>query len=172
LKKDKNKRTLFWNKIASPIGNVLVAWKKEGVLQVGFIEKNYEEKFSRFIKDGFEIVRSDSPVLLQLEEYFEGTRTEFDCSLLTNGTTYQEKVWRELLKVPYGKTISYGELAKRVGNPKGARSVGMAVHFNPIGIIIPCHRVIMSSGELGGYASGVLRKKWLLEHEKTFGSVK
>jgi methylated-DNA-[protein]-cysteine S-methyltransferase len=164
--KDKNNSTLFWNKFKSPIGDVFVAWKKEGVFQVGFVEKNYAEKFSPFIEDDFEIVRSDSPILLQLKEYFDGTRREFDCNLLINGTPYQRKVWRELLKVSYGETISYGELAKRVGNSRGARSVGMAVHFNPVGIIIPCHRVIMSSGEIGGYASGVFRKKWLLEHER------
>lgn len=172
MEKDKNNRTLFWNKFKSPIGDVFVAWKKEGIFQIGCIEKDYAEKLYPFIEDDLKIVRSDSPVLFQLKEYFEGTRKEFDCSLLTNGTPYQEKVWRELLKVPYGETISYGELAKRVGNPKGARSIGVAVHFNPIGIIIPCHRVIRSSGAIGGYAGGVFRKKWLLEHERAYGSVK
>lgn len=163
--KRENSKILFWNQIDSPIGDVFFVWKKEGVLLVSFIEKNYAEKLSCFIKSDFRIIRSSSPLDLQLREYFEGVRKEFDLKLVMNGTSYQQKVWKELLKVPYGETVSYGELAKRIGNPKGARSVGMAVHFNPIGIIIPCHRVIRSSGEIGGYASGVAKKKWLLEHE-------
>jgi methylated-DNA-[protein]-cysteine S-methyltransferase len=165
LGKDKNNSTLFWNKFKSPIGDVFVAWKKEGVFQVSFIEKNYSEKLSPFIEDDFKIVRSDSSILLQLKKYFEGMRREFDCNLLMNGTVYQKKVWKYFLEIPYGTTLSYGEVAKRIGNPGGARSIGMAAHLNPIGIIIPCHRIIRSSGDIGGYASGVNRKKWLLEHE-------
>ena len=165
-------KTLFWNQIKSPVGDVFFVWKKEGVLLVSFVEEDYSEKLFYFIKHSFRIVRSFSTLENQLKEYFEGVRKEFNLKLLMNGTSYQQTVWRELLKVPYGETISYGELAKRIGNPKGARSIGMAVHFNPIGIIIPCHRVIRSSGEIGGYASGIYRKKWLLEHERAFGSVK
>jgi len=166
LVQKENNRTLFWNQIKTPIGDVFFVWKKEGVLLVSFIEKDYGEKLSGFIKRDFRIIRSSSPLQTQLKEYFKGIRKKFDLNLVLNGTAYQQKVWKELLKVPYGKTISYGELAKKIGNPKGARSIGMAVHLNPIGIIIPCHRVIRSSGEIGGYASGVDRKKWLLEHEK------
>jgi len=172
LGKRKGSKILFWNQIKSAIGDVFFVWKKEGVFLVSFIEKDYGEKISDFIKDDFNIVRSSSALEFQLKEYFEGIRKEFDLKLLMNGTTYQKKVWRELLKVPYGKTISYGELARKVGNPYGARSIGMAVHLNRIGIIIPCHRVIRSSGEIGGYASGIYRKKWLLEHERYFVSVK
>jgi O-6-methylguanine DNA methyltransferase len=164
-----NSKTLFWNQIKSPIGNVFFVWKKEGVLMVSFIEGDYSEKLSDFIRKDFIIIRADSTVGDQLKEYFEGVRRKFDLNLVINGTRYRQKVWKELLKVPYGKTISYGELARRVGNPKGARGIGMAVHFNPIGIIIPCHRVIRSSGEIGGYASGVHRKKWLLLHEQSYG---
>ena len=135
---------------------------------VSFIEKDYGEKLSDFIKADFKIIRSSSPIGTQLKEYFKGERKEFDLKLIINGTPYQKRVWSELLKVSYGETVSYGELAKRVGNPKGARSVGMAVHLNRIGIIIPCHRVIRSSGGIGGYTSGVSKKKWLLEHERSF----
>ncbi len=163
-----NSKTLFWNQIKSPIGNVFFVWGKEGVFLVSIVEDNYTELLSSFVKYDFRIVRSTSPLEIQLKEYFEGIRKEFDLKLIMNGTPYQEKVWRELLKVPYGETVSYGELAKRVGNPLGARSIGMAVRLNPIGIIIPCHRVIMSSGKIGGYAGGVHRKKWLLEHEGAF----
>ncbi len=163
--KRKNSKTLFWNQIKTPIGNVFFVWKKEGILMVSFVEDNYAELLSSFTKYDFRIIRTDSLLETQLKEYFEGVRKNFDLKLIMNGTPYQEKVWKELLKVSYGETISYGELAKRIGNPKGARSVGMAVHFNPIGIIIPCHRVIMSNGDIGGFAGAVFRKKWLLEHE-------
>lgn len=167
-----NSKIFFWNQIKSPVGDVFFVWKKEGVLMLSFIEGDYSEKLSDFIKHDFTLIRSSSQVEIQLKEYFGGVRKEFDLKLIMNGTSYQKKVWSELLKVSYGKTISYGELAKRIGNSKGARSVGIAVHFNPIGIIIPCHRVIMSNGEIGGYASGVHRKKWLLEHERSFALVK
>jgi O-6-methylguanine DNA methyltransferase len=165
LVRKRSNGTLFWNQIKTPVGDLFFVWKEEGVLLVSFIEGDYAEKLSGFIKSDFRIIRASSPLETQLHEYFEGSRRKFDLNLVINGTRYQQKVWKELVKVPYGKTISYGELARRVGNLRGARSVGMAVHFNPIGIIIPCHRVIMSSGELGGYASGVAKKKWLLEHE-------
>jgi methylated-DNA-[protein]-cysteine S-methyltransferase len=171
LVKRENSKTLFWNQITSPIGNVFFVWKKEGVLIVSFLEGDYSEKLSDFIQDNFRIIRSDSLLGNQLKEYFEGVRKEFNLKLIMNGTDYQRKVWKELLKVPYGETVSYGELARRIGNPKGARSVGMAAHFNPIGIIIPCHRVIMSNGEIGGFAGAVFRKRWLLLHEGAFGSV-
>ena len=169
MAKKENKNTLFWNQITSPLGDIFFVWRKEGILSLSFIEGDYGEKISDFIKSDFTFIRSSSHIEKQLKEYFRGERKEFDCKLSTKGTPYQERVWKELLKVPYGETVSYGELAKRVGNPKGARSVGMAVHFNPIGIIIPCHRVIMSNGKIGGYASGVDKKKWLLLHERTYG---
>ncbi len=159
-------KTLFWNQIKSPVGDVFFVWKEEGVLIVSFIEGDYSEKLNDFIKSDFRIMRSDSTLERQLKEYFNGVRREFGLKLIMNGTPYQKRVWKELLSVSYGETVSYGELARRIGNPNGARSVGMAVHLNPIGIIIPCHRVIRSSGEIGGYASGVFRKKWLLEHER------
>ena len=167
MTRKESKNTLFWNQIASPVGDVFFIWRKEGILTLSFIEGDYGEKISDFIKSDFTFIRSSSPVEKQLKEYFRGERKKFDIDLVIRGTSYQQKVWEELMKVPYGETVSYGELARRIGNPKGARSVGMAVHFNPIGIIIPCHRVIMSNGDIGGYASGVDRKKWLLEHEGT-----
>jgi methylated-DNA-[protein]-cysteine S-methyltransferase len=170
LIRKENSKILFWDQITSPIGDVFFVWGEEGVLILSFIEKNYSEKLSNFIKHNFRIIRSTSKLETQLKEYFEGVRKEFNIKLLASGTPYQKRVWRELLKVPYGETVSYGELAKRIGNPKGARSIGMAVHLNPIGIIIPCHRVIMSNGEIGGFAGPVFRKKWLLEHERSFRS--
>ena len=101
----------------------------------------------------------------QLGEYFKGTRREFDLQLLLQGTPFQEKVWSELCGIPHGKTISYGELAKKIGNPKAVRAVGRANGLNPIAIVVPCHRVIGSDGSLTGYYYGVGIKRSLLELE-------
>jgi len=102
----------------------------------------------------------------QLNEYFAGTRKSFDLPLKFSGTEFQKLVWRELQNIPYGKTISYKELAEKTGNIKACRAVGMANNKNPIPIIIPCHRVIGASGKLTGYAGGLEVKKFLLELEQ------
>ena len=101
----------------------------------------------------------------QLREFFEGKRRAFELPLDLRGTPSQKKVWQALTRIPYGKTISYGEQARRLGNPGAARAVGGANNRNPIAIIIPCHRVIGSSGHLTGYASGLKIKKFLLDLE-------
>ena len=101
----------------------------------------------------------------QLGEYFEGKRRSFDLSLAPRGTAFQHAVWKQLRAIPYGETISYGTLARRVGNPRAARAVGHANGRNPIAIVIPCHRVIGADGGLVGYAGGLPMKRWLLEHE-------
>ena len=101
----------------------------------------------------------------QFKEYFEGTRTQFDLLLNPFGTDFQKKVWNALLEIPYGKTISYLELSKRLGDVKAIRAVAAANGKNPLWIVVPCHRVIGSNGDLVGYAGGLHRKKWLLEHE-------
>ncbi|WP_300457806.1 methylated-DNA--[protein]-cysteine S-methyltransferase [Desulfobacula sp.] len=106
-------------------------------------------------------------VLVQLDDYFKGDRTTFDLEMTIQGTAFQKKVWQELVKIPYGKTISYGELARRIGNPNASRAVGMANGKNPISIIIPCHRVIGKNGSLTGFGGGIDVKKKLLELEKT-----
>lgn len=103
--------------------------------------------------------------LVQLEDYFSGTRKEFDLQLNPQGTTFQRSVWKELSTIPFGKTSSYLEQSNRLGNPKAIRAVASANGKNPIWIVIPCHRVIGSDGSLTGYAGGVWRKKWLLDHE-------
>jgi methylated-DNA-[protein]-cysteine S-methyltransferase len=102
----------------------------------------------------------------QLDEYFKGKRKHFDIPLLLKGTYFRMKVWNELLNIPYGGTISYGELAVAIGNPQASRAVGQANHHNPISIVIPCHRVIGADGSLTGYGGEVWRKEWLLAFEK------
>ncbi|HKE91728.1 MAG TPA: methylated-DNA--[protein]-cysteine S-methyltransferase [Gemmatimonadales bacterium] len=101
----------------------------------------------------------------QLKEYFAGKRTTFDLPLEPSGTAFQLSVWELLRKIPYGVTTSYGELARRLGEPKASRAVGAANGANPIPIIVPCHRVVGSRGELTGFGGGIDRKRWLLEHE-------
>ena len=127
-------------------------------------------EFVNISNDEINQAGDDSPLLTeafrQLEEYFRGERKNFDLPLELHGTDFQRRVWQELLKIPYGETVSYKNIAERVGNPYAARAVGMANNKNPIPIIIPCHRVIGSNGKLVGYAGGLELKQKLLELEK------
>lgn len=111
----------------------------------------------------------DDPFLVlvadQLREYFAGERTAFDLPLAPHGTEFQRRVWAALVEIPYGGTTSYGELAQRLGSPGASRAVGLANGRNPIGIVIPCHRVVGSEGSLTGYGGGLERKRVLLDHE-------
>lgn len=102
----------------------------------------------------------------QLAEYFAGERTSFDVPLAPRGTPFQRRVWDALREIPYGATESYGRIAARIGAPTASRAVGAANGRNPLGIIVPCHRVVGASGALTGYAGGVERKRWLLDHER------
>ncbi len=101
----------------------------------------------------------------QLNDYFEGKRTAFTFKLNPSGTEFQQKVWKGLLEIPFGKTMSYMELSKKLGDVKAIRAVASANGKNPLWIVVPCHRVIGTDGSLTGYAGGLWRKKWLLEHE-------
>lgn len=116
--------------------------------------------------------RCESPLLAeaeqQLNEYFAGLRQEFDLPLAPKGTAFQQQVWAALRRIPYGETRTYGQLAALLGRPKAARAVGGGCHRNPIGIIIPCHRVVGANGALTGYAGGLENKQYLLELERSF----
>ena len=101
----------------------------------------------------------------QLEEYFAGRLQRFTIPLSLEGTAFQRSVWRALKAIPYGKTVSYGDISKKIGNPRASRAVGAANGQNPVSIIVPCHRVIGADRTLTGYAGGLQRKAWLLEHE-------
>lgn len=101
----------------------------------------------------------------QLNDYFEGKRTDFNFKLNPSGTDFQQKVWKTLVEIPFGKTTSYLDLSKKLGDVKAIRAVASANGKNPLWIVVPCHRVIGSDGSLTGYAGGLWRKKWLLEHE-------
>ena len=123
----------------------------------------------KFVKTS--LPNSKQPLLIkkitkQLDEYFSKKRTIFDIPIQYNGTPFQNKVWEELLKIPYGNTLSYGDIAKKLGKPPlTSRAIGTANSKNKIAIIIPCHRVIRSNGKLSGYAGGIDKKIWLLNHE-------
>ena len=106
--------------------------------------------------------------IIQLDEYFEGKRFVFDFQLDPQGTEFQRKVWKILNDIPYGQTVSYMDIALTIGDKKSVRAVGTSNGKNPVAIVIPCHRVIGTSGKLVGYAGGLWRKKWLLNHEQNF----
>lgn len=112
-----------------------------------------------------------APVCAQLDEYFAGTRTEFDLPVRLHGTPFQVEVWEELRRIPFGETISYGELAKRVDRPEAARAVGAANGQNPVAIVVPCHRVIGADGSLTGFGGGLGWKQYLLDLEQPQGSL-
>jgi methylated-DNA-[protein]-cysteine S-methyltransferase len=138
-----------------------------GVLEVMEVEGTIVR--ADFVDHPGETSGGSSPILdacrAQLEEYFEGRRREFDLELNPIGTAFQRRVWDELLKIPYGRTSTYGRIAALVGNGRAVRAVGAANGRNPISIIIPCHRVVGSDGSLVGYGGGLWRKEWLLRHE-------
>ena len=120
--------------------------------------------------DDDELVEGTTPVLdeaiSQLEEYFAGTRREFDLPLDPAGTEFQQSAWMVLRTIPYGQTISYGQQAEQLGDPNKARAVGAANGKNPLSIVVPCHRVVGSNGHLTGFAAGIDVKSWLLDHER------
>ncbi|NJX14102.1 methylated-DNA--[protein]-cysteine S-methyltransferase [Tamlana crocina] len=144
----------------SPLGFTKIIGDHNGIASVSVL--NSEEKISDIIPVELE------DCVLQLNEYFEGTRKQFSLKVNPQGTDFQKKVWKQLELIPYGKTISYLELSKQIGDIKAIRAVANANGKNPLWIIVPCHRVIGSNGSLTGYAGGLQRKKWLLEHESPF----
>jgi len=159
--------TNFFHVIPSPIGDLTLVSNGEALTGLYLCEqKGGPDPDSGWQRDEVEF----DAVAKQLAAYFAGDRREFDLPLAPRGTEFQVKVWRELCRIPYGETISYGELARRIGQPAASRAVGLANGRNPIGIIVPCHRVIGADGTLTGYGGGLDRKKWLLEHEKMTGS--
>jgi methylated-DNA-[protein]-cysteine S-methyltransferase len=123
--------------------------------------------FGNSVPDGAVVDNSaNREIVKQLSEYFEGKRTRFELPLDVEGTPFQKSVWNELLRIPYGETRSYGDIAKALGKPAAARAVGMANHNNPVAIVIPCHRVVGQNGSLTGYAGGLHLKQQLLSIER------
>jgi methylated-DNA-[protein]-cysteine S-methyltransferase len=153
---------MIYTILDSPVGALILTSNGEAINGL------FMEKHKGGPKPIGDWIRDDAPfreAADQLMGYFAGKLTEFDLPLATGGAPFQQRVWAELRKIPYGSTVSYGELARRIGSPKASRAVGAANGDNPISIIIPCHRVIGSNGKLTGYGGGIERKKFLLEFE-------
>jgi methylated-DNA-[protein]-cysteine S-methyltransferase len=147
--------------LETPVGLLLLRANADGLREIRFSPRRVLPK-----ADWQEDPRMFSEPIRQLRAYFAGELEEFELRLAPEGTEFQRRVWSELSKIPYGDTVSYGELARRIGNPKASRAVGLANGSNPIPIIIPCHRVIGSNGKLTGYGGGLPIKRKLLALEK------
>lgn len=158
----KNPQTLYYSILNSPIGKLLLVGTTEHLLEIRFENSWDESDLTDFTKEDSLFTEA----ITQLNEYFTGKRKDFSLPLSPQGTDFQQKVWSELQSIPYGTTTSYGEIAKRIENPKGSRAVGLANGKNPIPIIIPCHRVIGKNGKLTGFGGGLDIKQHLLEIEK------
>lgn len=142
--------------IETPLGTALIEGTKDGITGLTIGPDRPETG---------QVPNSLIPVFRQLKAYFKGQLREFDVPLAPEGTDFQKRVWLALLEIPFGSTVSYGELAAGLGNPGAVRAVASANSQNPIWILIPCHRVVGADGDLRGYAGGLHRKQWLLNHE-------
>jgi len=147
--------------LETPIGTAEIVGDKDGIVSISVRDEKTETCS--------EIPESLQDCVQQLKEYFKGSRSEFSLNLNPKGTAFQKKVWEELSRIPFGVTTTYLKQTLQLGNEKAIRAVASANGKNPIWIIIPCHRVIGSDGSLTGYAGGLWRKKWLLEHENPSG---
>lgn len=146
-------KTAFVN---SPLGITKIVGDDNGIAVISILQEG---------ELSIEIPIELKEAINQLKEYFDGKRTDFTFKLNPKGTDFQQKVWQGLLEIPFGKTMSYLDLSKKLGDVKAIRAVASANGKNPLWIVIPCHRVIGTDGSLTGYAGGLWRKKWLLEHE-------
>lgn len=142
--------------IKTPLGIATIMGDESGISVISVAEEGV-------ISECIPTILQDA--VTQLNAYFGGTRTDFDFVLNPKGTAFQQKVWKGLLEIPFGKTMSYMDLSKKLGDVKAIRAVASANGKNPLWIVVPCHRVIGTDGSLTGYAGGLWRKKWLLEHE-------
>jgi methylated-DNA-[protein]-cysteine S-methyltransferase len=154
--------TIFYHVVASPIGELMLVSNGEALTGLYLSDPQAGLK----PEPGWRLnVREFETVSKQLAAYFAGELHDFDVPLALQGTDFQTRVWRQLQRIPFGETISYGALARRIGQPTASRAVGLANGRNPIAIIVPCHRVIGANGTLTGYGGGIDRKRWLLLHE-------
>jgi methylated-DNA-[protein]-cysteine S-methyltransferase len=155
--------THYYSELDSPVGTLLLRGDGESLLGMYMQKQRYRPSLpDHYVRDDAKFRDARK----QLCAYFEGNLKAFNLSLAPQGTEFQKLVWQALLDIPFGATESYGELARRIGHDGAARAVGLANGHNPIGIIIPCHRVIGANGSLTGYGGGLPRKQWLLEHEQ------
>ncbi|MDG2193563.1 MAG: methylated-DNA--[protein]-cysteine S-methyltransferase [Polaribacter sp.] len=150
----------------TPIGTAKIVGDENGIQSVSVLDNDFSACLpSKQIKDNTDIPACLQECVMQLKEYFKGERIEFTVKLNPQGTEFQQRVWKELLHIPFSKTRTYLEQSKALGDVKAIRAVAAANGKNPIWILIPCHRVLGTDGSLTGYAGGLWRKKWLLAHE-------
>jgi methylated-DNA-[protein]-cysteine S-methyltransferase len=155
--------SLSYTQIESPLGPLLLAADGAGLRQILFVHGRHSPKPDPSWREDSTLLQ---PTIRQLHSYFAGELETFDLPIAPEGTPFQLSVWRELCQIPFGETISYGQLAHRIGSPKASRAVGLANGSNPIPIVIPCHRVIGSNGKLTGYGGGLPIKEKLLALER------
>ncbi len=148
---------MYQSFLSSPLGTIRVQSDGAAINAVEFTQQSGTDDASKC-----SVLRA---AVAQLQAYFAGQLTTFDLPLNPTGTSFQRKVWQALEQVDFGKTASYADIAKTIENPKGVRAVGMANSKNPIAIVVPCHRIIGANGTLTGYAGGLDKKAWLLQHE-------
>ncbi len=164
---------LLTTTLTTPIGNLVLLFDEKGYLRAADWS-DYDERMHRLLarhygKNRVTLIPSPPSYALAsvIAAYFDGDLRAIDClPTATEGTSFQKRVWDALREIPAGQTLSYSELAKQIGQPKAVRAVGLANGANPIGIVVPCHRVIGADGSLTGYGGGLERKRWLLQHEK------
>lgn len=162
---------IFSSEIQTPIGRMIAFANHEGICLLEFIERKDLDKQTKNLQDALksEIVKGKNEHLekldKQLSEYFSGKRKRFELPLIYTGTDFQKKVWKALLEISFGETTTYLALSNKIGDPKAIRAVAGANGANKMAILVPCHRVIGSDGSLTGYAGGLWRKQWLLDHE-------
>ena len=155
---------MYWHEMSSPVGPLLLAGDGSRIKIIHFRSGRRPRAPER---DWVEDSQPFAPAIMQLEQYFLGRRQTFDLPLAPEGTPFQRTVWQALTEIPYGETISYGELARRIGNPQASRAVGLANGANPLPIVVPCHRVIGADGSLTGFGGGLDIKRKLLALERT-----
>lgn len=164
----------YWTSLQTPMGNVLLIASEKEIIWTGVPGSTLDEGRSWLVKHNdtmFRLVHQENRILAravkELKDYFDGKNVQFSGPFHLEGTSFQQQVWHEMMQIPYGKTRSYGEVAKRVGRPAASRAVGGACRANPIAILVPCHRIVGSTGALTGYAgpSNTAMKKTLLDIE-------
>lgn len=156
--------TLYYSRMSSPVGPLLIGVSESALVILEF-DRGLPQMIGGQLVAWEESEARPRAVRQQMEEYFAGKRRSFDLALDLRGTDFRKRCWNELLKIPYSETRSYAEIARAVGNPKGFRAVGQANHYNPIAIIVPCHRVLAGGHYLGGYGGGLPTKAFLLRLE-------
>ncbi|MDD4309672.1 MAG: methylated-DNA--[protein]-cysteine S-methyltransferase [Candidatus Cloacimonetes bacterium] len=149
-------KRLFYNDPTASI-HLILELEEDTIISLGFCAPQLAST---------PVTQLEKEIFAQLDSYFQGKLQEFDLPFFATGTVFQLMVWEELMKIPYGETISYGELAKRIGKPKASRAVGGALNKNPVAILVPCHRVLGAKGKLTGFAGGLSVKSTLLELER------